>query len=63
MSVPLGEGDAQLLDYLKLLAGTGYSGNFILQTARAKDGDHVGEIKRNINYLLDLVDKIEFDYE
>ncbi len=63
VSVPLGEGDAQLLDYLKLLAGTGYSGNFILQTARTKDGDHVGEIKRNINYLLDLVDKIEFDYE
>ena len=39
-TVPLGEGHADLARVFKELIKAQYSGNYILQTARAKDGDH-----------------------
>jgi hexulose-6-phosphate isomerase len=41
-TVPLGKGDADLQGALRALHNCGYSGNYILQTARAADRDHVG---------------------
>jgi hexulose-6-phosphate isomerase len=45
-TVPLGQGSANLPKVFSLLGAAGYEGNFILQTARAADGDHVGAIRR-----------------
>lgn len=39
-TVPLGEGDADFERVFASLTSVGYSGLFILQTARAEDGDH-----------------------
>ena len=41
-TVPLGEGDADIPLALCLMRELEYAGNYILQTARAADGDHVG---------------------
>lgn len=41
-TVPLGTGDADFDAVFEALARLDYSGNFILQTARATDGDHAG---------------------
>ena len=43
-TVPLGHGSADLPAVFKCLRQSGYSGNFILQTARAADGDHAAAI-------------------
>lgn len=45
-TVPLGSGNADLPRALSLIAASGYSGSFILQTARARDGDHAVAIAR-----------------
>ena len=39
-TVPLGTGDADFKTVFSLLAGVGYKGNYILQTARATDNNH-----------------------
>jgi hexulose-6-phosphate isomerase len=41
-TVPLGEGAADLPTVFRLLKGCGYAGDYVLQTARAADGDDVG---------------------
>lgn len=41
-TVPLGDGAADLPRTFCALAEAGYRGDYILQTARAEDGDHVG---------------------
>lgn len=41
-TVPLGTGNADFPAVFDELAKAGYSGNFILQTARAETGDHAG---------------------
>ena len=41
-TVPLGQGDADIPKVLQRLKSIGYSGNYILQTVRAVDDDHVG---------------------
>lgn len=46
-SVPLGEGDADFESVFKLLNNYEYRGNYILQTARSRDHDHLGVL---INY-------------
>jgi hexulose-6-phosphate isomerase len=43
-TVPLGVGNAKLPETISALERQGYQGNYILQTARAVDGDHVGAI-------------------
>jgi L-ribulose-5-phosphate 3-epimerase len=45
-TVPLGTGNADLPRALRLLVKSGYRGSYILQTARAKDGDHAGTLAR-----------------
>ena len=45
-TVPLGEGDADIAGVLGALHANGYAGNYILQTARAADGDHAGALCR-----------------
>ncbi|SDR81917.1 sugar phosphate isomerase/epimerase family protein [Bradyrhizobium canariense] len=45
-TVPLGTGAAELAKAIRLIEGAGYSGQYILQTARAADGDHAGALAR-----------------
>jgi L-ribulose-5-phosphate 3-epimerase len=41
-TVPLGDGNANFTKVFRKLAMIGYGGNYILQTARANNGDHAG---------------------
>lgn len=43
-TVPLGTGNANFETVFAALGRTGYKGNYILQTARAHDGDHEGTL-------------------
>jgi L-ribulose-5-phosphate 3-epimerase len=43
-TVPLGTGEADLAKVIRLIEQSGYSGQYILQTARAADGDHAGAL-------------------
>jgi L-ribulose-5-phosphate 3-epimerase len=45
-TVPLGTGAADLAKAIRLIEHSGYSGQYILQTARATDGDHAGALAR-----------------
>jgi len=45
-TVPLGTGDAKFSEVFQTLADIGYTGNYILQTARAADNDHAGVLCR-----------------
>jgi L-ribulose-5-phosphate 3-epimerase len=45
-TVPLGTGSADFEAVFVALAKAGYRGNYILQTARAEDGDHAGALCR-----------------
>jgi hexulose-6-phosphate isomerase len=45
-TVPLGTGSADFESVFAALAKAGYRGNYILQTARAQDGDHAGALCR-----------------
>jgi hexulose-6-phosphate isomerase len=40
-TVPLGQGNADLPEVFRLLAHTNYNGNYILQTARAENNNHL----------------------
>jgi hexulose-6-phosphate isomerase len=45
-TVPLGTGNADFPTVFRALRRAGYRGDFILQTARAEDGDHAGALRR-----------------
>lgn len=45
-TVPLGTGNADLPRAIRLIEQSGYRGEYILQTARADDGDHAGALAR-----------------
>jgi L-ribulose-5-phosphate 3-epimerase len=45
-TVPLGTGAAELAKAIRLVERSGYSGQYILQTARAADGDHAGALAK-----------------
>jgi L-ribulose-5-phosphate 3-epimerase len=45
-TVPLGEGGADFPRVFSELARAGYRGDFVLQTARARDGDHAAALAR-----------------
>jgi hexulose-6-phosphate isomerase len=45
-TVPLGTGNADLAKTIRLIERSGYKGQYILQTARAADGDHAGALTR-----------------
>lgn len=51
-TVPLGTGNADLPEVFRLLKGSGYAGNYILQTARATDDDHAGALSRYRDMVL-----------
>jgi len=55
-TVPLGTGDADFGAVFSVLAHAGYTGNYILQTARADDDDHAGVL---ISYRDMAVTQIE----
>jgi L-ribulose-5-phosphate 3-epimerase len=54
-TVPLGEGDANFEEVFELLSLQGYKGNYILQTCRSKDHDHVTPLlkykKMTLNFI------------
>lgn len=58
-TVALGSGDADVEKSLQLLINSGYQGNFILQTARADDGDDVGVLCRYRDMTLDWLSTCE----
>ncbi|MDH2398917.1 TIM barrel protein [Bradyrhizobium sp. SSUT18] len=45
-TVPLGTGNADLAKTIRLIERSGYKGQYILQTARAIDGDHAGALAK-----------------
>jgi L-ribulose-5-phosphate 3-epimerase len=45
-TVPLGTGAADIAKAIGLIEQSGYTGQYILQTARATDGDHAGALAR-----------------
>ena len=45
-TVPLGTGNADLAKTIRLIERSGYKGQYILQTARAADGNHSGALAR-----------------
>lgn len=47
-TVPLGEGDADFEEVFTLISEQNYEGNFILQTARDINDDHVGAIRQYV---------------
>jgi hexulose-6-phosphate isomerase len=51
-TVPLGEGNADFELVFELLVGSGYKGNYILQTARASDGNHAARIVKYSNQVI-----------
>jgi hexulose-6-phosphate isomerase len=57
-SVPLGKGDADFQRVINQLTEVNYSGNFIMQTARAAEGDHVAELNRNIEYFVKYLNNV-----
>ena len=52
-TVPLGTGSADMKTVFTSLAKAGYDGNYILQTARATDGDHAGVLSRYRDMTID----------
>jgi L-ribulose-5-phosphate 3-epimerase len=54
-TVPLGEGAAQFLCVFALLGAAGYDKNFILQTARAADGEHIEAIRRYGEFVAEQI--------
>ena len=50
-SVRLGEGDANFQKIFKYLKKTKYKGFFSFQCARSKSDDHLGEMKKNIEFI------------
>jgi len=51
-TVSLGKGNADFQKVVNQLTKVKYSGNFIMQTARATEGDHAAELNRNIEYFM-----------
>ncbi len=54
-TVPLGTGAADLPRTFALLRDGGYRGRYVLQTARAEDGDHAGALCRYRDMVLQLL--------
>jgi hexulose-6-phosphate isomerase len=54
-TVRLGDGAAQLGAVFSLLRRAGYAGDYVLQTARAADGDHAGALARYRDLVANLL--------
>ena len=55
-TVPLGTGAAELAKAIRLIQQSGYSGQYILQTARAADGDHSGALARYLGMTVQWIE-------
>lgn len=55
-TVPLGTGNADFKTVFKELARLSYAGNYILQTARAPDGDHAKVLCRYRDMTIDWIE-------
>ena len=62
-TVPLGEGSADFEQVFSLLAQIGYSGNLILQTARAIDNDHAKSLCKFRDMVMQLMLKFNIKLE
>ncbi len=56
-TVPLGTGNADFPTVFSLLRELGYKGNYIMQTARARDDDHAGALKTYMQQIESWVSK------
>ena len=54
-TVPLGHGNAEIPKVLQELKSIGYSGNYILQTARSVDGKHAELLKKYHDELIEWI--------
>ena len=54
-TVPLGHGDADIPGAIKELKVNGYNGNYVLQTARAKDSNHLGVLCKYRDQLVEWI--------
>ena len=54
-TVPLGHGDAEIPKVIRELKSIGYSGNYILQTARSVDGNHAEVLKKYHDELIEWI--------
>jgi len=50
-TVPLGQGNADFTALFRCLKEIGYSGDYILQVARSKDGEESAWAARNLEFL------------
>jgi hexulose-6-phosphate isomerase len=55
-TVPLGSGAADLAKAIRLIEHSGYSGQYVLQTARAADGDHAGALARYRDMTIEWIE-------
>ena len=55
-TVPLGTGSADLAKTIRLIERSGYQGQYILQTARATDGDHAGALAKYRDMTAGLIE-------
>ena len=54
-TVPLGTGAAELAKAIRLIEQSGYSGQYVLQTARAADGEHAGALARYLDMTVQWI--------
>lgn len=54
-TVPLGTGDVDFHKVFKAIHAAGYAGHFVMQTARATDGDHAGALVGYAQFCLELM--------
>jgi L-ribulose-5-phosphate 3-epimerase len=54
-TVPLGTGDVDFPKVFKSIRAAGYNGHYVMQTARATDGDHAGALVRYARFCADLM--------
>ena len=61
MTVPLGQGNANFYAVFNCLSKNRYQGNFILQTARAKDGEHLEVMAQYLNMTMNWIEDFSLD--
>jgi len=62
-TVPLGQGNADFSEIFRLLEQFKYQGNYILQTARAKDGTHADTLSRYREMVVNWVQEAKNEYK
>jgi hexulose-6-phosphate isomerase len=58
-SVPLGEGSADFESVFKCLKGSNYNGNYILQTARDSQGNHLSALLKYRSMVINWITKYD----